>query len=193
VLDAAGAQALGERVAARVASLPEYASARTIGIYAATPEELPTRPLFRAAREAGRRCALPRIRAGRVLEFAIADRWENLRAGRYGLLEPGPECEALAVGALDLLFVPGLAFDARGGRLGRGGGYYDRALAAEDPASHGTAVFGLAHDWQVVEHVPRDERDRLVDGVVTERRVLRAAPASADAETIEEGTRGRVR
>ena len=139
----------------------------------------------------GCRCILPRVRPGRLLEFATVHRWENLVRGRYGLLEPGTECEVFAVEALDLLFVPGLAFDMRGGRLGRGGGYYDRALTALRSEASRPAVFGLAHDWQVVEDVPVGELDWRVDGVVTERRVLRVE-RTTDARRVEK-MKGRVR
>lgn len=158
--------------------MPEFSTAGTIALYAATPDEQPTRSFFELLRSSGRRGALPRIRPERVLEFAIVEAWEDLRSGRYGLLEPGSKCKVVSVSALDLFFVPGLAFDVRGGRLGRGGGYYDRTLAAMAPGPRRPAVFGVAHDWQIAADVPMGSYDWRVDGVVTERRLLRAMEPS---------------
>lgn len=184
-VDPAGIIAAGEQVVGRVGGLPEFAHASRVGLYAATKTELPTRPLFeRMLSRGSARCALPRVIPGTQLEFAFVSSWENLRPGRYGLFEPGPECEVVALQALDLLFVPGLAFDVHGGRLGRGGGYYDRALAAIPPGAARPAVFGMAHDWQVVNEVPKSQLDQRVEGIVTERRVLRVEgkPGSSAGE-----------
>lgn len=75
---------------------------------------------------------------------------------------------------IDLVIVPGLAFDSSGNRLGRGGGFYDRFLARLRP---GTTRIGLAFDLQIVDGIPRDDRDMAVDFVVTDRRVTgKAAP-----------------
>jgi 5-formyltetrahydrofolate cyclo-ligase len=172
--------ALGERVAALSLELPEYRQASTIALYAAMPAELPTQELLRAATRDGRRCLLPLVRPERRLEFALVSNWENLSAGRYGVLEPGDDCERVEFASADLVFVPGLAFDPRGARLGRGGGYYDRVLGSRAPVLAPTdraPVFGLAHDWQVLEAVPSGEQDVPVDGIVTEQRILRVEHA----------------
>jgi 5-formyltetrahydrofolate cyclo-ligase len=172
-LSVAESASLGVRVAEQVSALPEYRDAQLIVLYAASPEELPTRELLAGAQDTGCRCALPRVLPEKRLEFAIAPRWENLRLGRYGLLEPGEGSAVVALGDADLVLVPGLAFDVQGGRLGRGGGYYDRALADVVASVGRPPIFGLAHDWQVVDAVPGDERDVRVDGVLTERRCVR--------------------
>jgi 5-formyltetrahydrofolate cyclo-ligase len=170
--------ALGTRVAERVGALPEYRGAQLIVLYAASPEELPTRQLLERARDEGRRCALPRVLSGRRLEFVIAPRWENLRVGRYGLLEPGEGSEVVVLADAGLVLLPGLAFDANGGRLGRGAGYYDRALADVASLPGRPPIFGLAHDWQVVDAIPLGVQDVRVDGVVTEERVVRVGSSS---------------
>ncbi len=172
-------EALGSRVAERVLKLPEYRDAGTLALFAATPKELPTRPLLEAAVRDGRRCLIPRVQPERCLDFAVVRCWENLLPGRYGLLEPGDDCESVPIAAADLLFVPGMAFDARGGRLGRGEGYYDFALGGLATAGQRAPVFGLAHDWQVLDAVPIGEQDVPVDGIVTEKRVLRVVGSAA--------------
>jgi 5-formyltetrahydrofolate cyclo-ligase len=161
--DEAERAALG--VAERALALVSIREAARIALYAALPEELPSRPLFDALGASGKLRLLPRVR-GEDLEFAPAGDWGELRAGRFGVLEPPAEVAPVALGSEDVVIVPGLAFDAAGGRLGRGRGYYDRAFAARAAAP---LLIGAAYALQRVERVPRDSRDRRVDAIVTER------------------------
>ncbi len=95
---------------------------------------------------------------------------EGLQTGAYGILEPvegaGIDREALCSSGL-LWLIPGVAFDLRGNRLGRGGGYYDRLLAGAE----GTRV-GVAFEWQLVQEIPTAGHDVRVHGIVTEKRWL---------------------
>lgn len=154
----------GDAVAKHVGAESAVAAARRVGLYAALDDELPTRALFEMLVASGRRLLLPRIRERR-LDWAVVRGWEELTPGRFGIPEPrGASAEAPA--SEDLVFVPGLAFDASGFRLGRGGGYYDRAFG--DPEAAPTLV-GVAYAFQCVEAVPHGSRDRRVDAIVTER------------------------
>jgi 5-formyltetrahydrofolate cyclo-ligase len=162
------ARAAGEAVAARVAGLAELQAAGTVGLYAALPDEVPTRALFESLRRSGRSALLPRI-VGDRLEFVPVERWEELVPGRYGVLAP-PAARA-AVSAIDLALVPGRAFDRAGRRLGRGGGHYDRTFAC-DTGEH-PVLIGIAYEVQMVEEVPRAAHDARVSAVVTERAVHR--------------------
>ncbi len=139
--------------------------ARRVALYAALPDELQTRPLFEGLREHGIERLLPRPCPKGGLAFVSVERWEELTPGRYGVPEPPAEAPAAALGRGDWLLVPGLAFDAEGWRLGRGGGAYDRLLAA----GVGPRRVGLCYAFQLVGHVPHDSHDRPVDAVVTER------------------------
>ena len=173
-----------ERVAERVAATPEFQAAARVAVYAALPDEPPTRALFEAARGAGKCLLFPVCRADASLEFAAVDRWEDLRPGRYGVLEPpGAACrEELEPG--DLALLPGLAFDAAGRRLGRGKGYYDRTFPAG--REQVPVLFGCAFEERILDEVPAGPMDRRVDAVVTERRILRVPGARG-------GERGRGR
>ena len=173
-VDPAQAQRAGEAVARALAGTAEFAGAARLGLYAALPGELPTAPLVRAAREAGKSLLWPRVTAAGELEFAPCPREEDLVSGRLGVRVPPERFAATRPAGGDLVVVPGLAFDAGGGRLGRGGGYYDRAFppgAADAPL-----LAGVGHAFQVVDAVPRDSRDRRLDLIVTEAGVLRCAP-----------------
>jgi len=151
-------------IAARVLDLPEVASARVVAAYAGVGTELPTLPMLDTLRERGTVVLLPVLREDASLAWG---RYEgSLVEARLGLLEP-PSAGA-ALPAADVVVVPGVAYDAAGHRLGRGGGSYDRALATVR-----VPVVGLALDSEVVGSVPVEGHDRRVDVVVTPTRVLR--------------------
>lgn len=139
-------------------------AARRIGLYAALDDELPTHSLFEALGALGRPRLLPRIR-GRRLDWSLVEDWGALASGRFGIPEPRGDSVA-PPGAGDFVFVPGVAFDGQGFRLGRGGGFYDRAFG--DPVA-GPTLVGVGYAFQCVEAVPHDSRDRRVDAIVTER------------------------
>jgi 5-formyltetrahydrofolate cyclo-ligase len=169
------AAAAGRMVAAQLLTAPELEAAGCIGLYAALPDELPTRPCFESLRRRGRVCLFPRRQGERGLVFHRVDAWEELRAGRHGVLEPPGSAPALAPGARDVVLVPGVGFDPQGHRLGRGAGCYDATFppgAASPPL-----LFGVAYEFQVVESLPHGSRDRRVDAIVTERTIRRVGGA----------------
>lgn len=157
--------ALAAAVAERLLALPEVASARVVAAYVGTGTELPTLPLLEALRARGVTVLLPVLRDDDSLAWGAYG--GTLVAGRRGLREP-PFAGA-ALESADVVVVPGVAFDARGCRLGRGGGSYDRALVAVT-----VPVVGIAMDNEVVGAVPVQAHDRTVDVVVTPTRVLRS-------------------
>ncbi len=173
---------------ARLGALPELGAlgGRTIAGYvavAAKGELDPSAALAEAAAR-GARVALPRVAAEPPrLRFHRADA-APLVPGRFGLMEPAAAAPEVALDDLDLVLVPGLAFDAEGRRLGFGGGYYDGAFGAGavDAAAPGAgrrraALIGLCYDFQIVAHCPAGADDVPVDLVVTDARVLRPAEA----------------
>jgi 5-formyltetrahydrofolate cyclo-ligase len=164
------AAAAAGRIAAHLLADPAVARARRIALYAALPDEVPTRPLFEAL--AARRASLvfPRVQDERALVFAAVADWSELRPGRYGVLEPPAEAPAARPAQGDLVLVPGVAFDRSGRRLGRGGGFYDRAFA---PGAEGAPLLvGVAYAFQLVPVVPATPADRRMDGVVSEEGLL---------------------
>lgn len=171
--------AAGEAAAAAIADSGEFASADRVALYAALPDELPTAPLFDAVRRAGKQSLFPRCTPLWELEFASVESWDELRLGRYGVLEPPAALAALAatrLSAADLVIVPGVAFDRQGVRLGRGGGYYDRTFP---PGREGMPLLmGLAFAFQVVDSVPAGPGDRAVVALATECGLHRVAQAA---------------
>ena len=148
-------------------------------LFASIAGEISTRPVLDCARAAGRRLLWPRVNPQGELEFAACPGWEALRPGRYGVLEPPAELAAEPLGPDVLVLVPGLAFDRTGGRLGRGGGHYDRALARR----RGARSFGTGFAFQVVEELPLEPWDARVDALLTEEGILRVAAGQTGEPT----------
>jgi 5-formyltetrahydrofolate cyclo-ligase len=172
------AEAAARRVAAHLAASPELARAGAVILYAALPDELPGRPLHEVVRASGRVPLYPRITAGGGLLFAACGAFEELRPGRYGVPEPPPDRPSRRLTAGDLVLVPGLAFDGRGHRLGRGKGHFDRALAPPRPAA---CVVGVGYAFQLVDAVPCGPGDRGVDAFLSEAGWLRLTESGACA------------
>jgi 5-formyltetrahydrofolate cyclo-ligase len=157
---------LSQEVAAQFLSSAVYAAASTLALYCSIRSEVATSGLFAAAVQAGKRVLYPRT-VGATLEFVVVESLEALEESRFGICEPRSG-EAFPLAAIDLLVLPGVAFDEKGIRLGYGLGCYDRALAAVGRPT----LVGLAYDFQVVASLPREAHDIPVDIVVTERKVL---------------------
>jgi 5-formyltetrahydrofolate cyclo-ligase len=164
--------AAGAAIAARVGALPSFMDARTLLLTLPFRSEWDTMPLVAAALAGGRTLALPRVDPhARMLSLhAIADADRDVAPGYRGIPEPRAHCAAVAPAAIDWVLVPGVAFDPAGGRLGYGGGYYDRLLPLLSPRA---ARVAGAFDVQVVASVPAAPHDLRVDLVVTETHTFR--------------------
>lgn len=142
--------------------------ARTILFYASFDGEVETFEMIKQAQRLGKKIALPVILKDqkKIVPALIENPQEDLQIGHYGIQEPKDACARLVgLEQIDLILVPGVAFDKKNNRLGRGHGYYDRFLSAV-PAS--IPAFGLAFDFQVVECLPRPEKhDVKVSRVIT--------------------------
>ena len=165
-LSSASARARGERIQRRVLELPVYRAACAVALYSPVGNEVGTSEISRDALEARKRLCYPKAADGFPRVVRVRSEAE-LVPGRYGIPEPpGSEpCEdpGLAV------FVPGVAFDRNGNRLGRGAGWYDRLL---DRLGARTPRVALAYEFQLVEEVPTEPGDLPVHYVVTEDRVV---------------------
>jgi 5-formyltetrahydrofolate cyclo-ligase len=137
--------------------------------YAATAEELDPAPLIAMLRAHGARIAYPRVTGPGALALHWCDDEGELAPGHCGIAEPFAEAPEAAVNELDLVLVPGTAFDGSCQRIGMGGGFYDRLLpdlGADAPA------IGLAFDEQIVEEVPTETHDVPLSAVVTPTRTF---------------------
>ena len=162
---------MGRRLLARLGGLACLSRANVLAAYMAMPGEVDVSPLLRSWRAGGGELWLPRydVAIGSYRMTEIDDPARDVVRGRYGIPEPKAErgwVDARRQRAADVVWlIPGVAFDTRGHRLGRGKGYYDRLLAGVE----GTRI-GVAWDWQILEKVPVTTTDEPVDWIVTEER-----------------------
>lgn len=158
------------RILANLLPLSEVRSAKTLHCYVAWKNEVDTHELIRTLLNDGHRVMVPivdvatkRLRHSEVRDFG------ELRAGTYGILEPAEEfLREVKLSDIDLIIVPGLAFDLSGHRLGYGGGYYDAFLATTNALK-----LALAYQFQLIDQIPIRKEDQRVDIIVTEERVYR--------------------
>ena len=157
-------------IAARLTALDELRRADTVHCYASSlPGEVGTDRLIAQLLTERRRILCPRVRAHGQLEHREISALSQLVDAAFGLREPDPElAPPLDSGICDVIVVPGVAFDVEGGRLGMGGGYYDRFLAQVS-----APIVGLAFEMQLFDALPMSAHDQRVDLIVTELRVIR--------------------
>ncbi|GAB5347741.1 5-formyltetrahydrofolate cyclo-ligase [Alteriqipengyuania sp. 357] len=140
-----------------------------VGLYHASGSEAPTQRYAQFFLEQGHRIALPRLLADdgamRFAQHTDPLGGSDLGTGPHGLMQPGMDADDLVP---DVIFVPLLAFDEAGGRLGQGGGYYDRWMAQH----RHTWRIGMAWDTQEVDRVPSESHDMPLHMIITPTRVL---------------------
>ena len=141
--------------------------AKSILFFAPLAEELDIWPLLSQALDAGKKVALPRLPPGtnNYVACQVKDPETELIVGRYGIREPVERCAELPLNRLDLILVPGVAFDLHGRRLGRGKGFYDRLLAAVRGST-----CGVAFDEQIVGEIPIEPHDVHLNCILTPTR-----------------------
>jgi 5-formyltetrahydrofolate cyclo-ligase len=157
-------------VARAISQTRWLAPGKRIGIYASMPQELGTAPLIELALERGCELYLPRITSLRARTMRFVKFSKRGTQHALGMHEPHGH-EHLNARFLDTIFVPAVALDRRGARLGHGIGFYDRILAFRHLRHHwsGPRLVGLAYSFQVVPRVPVTATDVFMDSIVTER------------------------
>jgi len=147
---------------------PLYIDSPAIALYSAVGSEVATDIIRDHALGAGKELFYPSLAQDGALRWIRCRPGAGFVRGRYGILEPsGTEYLATTDGLA--VFVPGVAFDLRGERLGRGQGWYDRAIAS---LGDNVCTIGLAYELQLVERVPTDSWDRRVQYLITEGRIV---------------------
>ena len=147
-----------------------YKNARVIMAYMPMWDEVDIKPLIAKALHEGKTVVLPKCDpADRSMSVYVLENMENdLSAGFAGILEPDIRKAVPYTEDIDLIIVPGRAFDTKGHRLGRGQGYYDRFLIFYPTA----LKLGVAFEFQVLEKIVTSEHDVLMNYIVTEKRIL---------------------
>jgi 5-formyltetrahydrofolate cyclo-ligase len=148
-------------VAKEVSSyLSERPQAQVIALFAPLPGEVDLIPL---TRELDRIWAFPKVEGDSLAFYHIKDAGKELKLGAFGILEPIQHLPRLYPDEIDLFLCPGLGFDARGGRIGRGKGFYDDTLAKARPDA---LKIGVCFGYQLVDEVVMEDHDIPMNGVI---------------------------
>lgn len=149
-----------EKLAKQLSESEQWRSAQSIYIYLSYNNEVRTDGLVKLALSQGKKLAAPLCESAGEMSFRLINSLDEVSEGYMGIREPSKDAP-IAQDEHALVVMPGLAFDREGGRMGYGGGYYDRFLEKEP--QHPTAA--LCFDFQLVDKVPSDEHDVPVDRV----------------------------
>lgn len=166
-----------ESIQQRLLAQDWWASAFQVGLYCATATEPATAALIADLLGRGARVAVP-VQHGTTYGWGWVETDTRWRKGAHGIREPA-QSQAAAAAELRVIVVPGLAFDAEGGRLGHGRGHFDRLLAQSEALK-----IGLCFENRLVARVPMEPHDIRMDVVVTETRMIFAPTAAAKLERL---------
>lgn len=165
---------LSQQIVRQLCGLKAYQSARTVLGYLNFGSELQSELWVKQALLDGKQVVLPRVnKASKHLElFVVNDLEREIAAGTWGIREPLVEqCEHFnALGSLDFILLPGVAFDRDGGRLGYGGGFYDKLIAS---LPRRPVLVAGAFALQVITEIPQENTDHRIDWLVTENETIR--------------------
>lgn len=169
----------------KVLEFPPYVAARTVVLYSPVGKEVGTEVIRDHALGLNKKLFYPRIGRDRRTDLIEISAAEELQPGALGILEPtGDRVLMDADGARLVVFVPGIAFDLQGNRLGRGWGWYDRVLSL---LPHKATFVALAYEFQILERVPAERRDQRVHHIITEKRFI-----ACGARTSSSGQASRI-
>ena len=154
----------------RLFGFGDFRRARAILFYVSYGSEVATHEMIKECLALGKQVVVPCTDTkNRQLSLSELRRWDDLGVGAYNIQEPRLECRRkVAVDTVDLIVVPGIAFDCHGRRIGHGMGYYDRLLGENVKAMK----IGLAFELQLVEKIPTEQHDVSVDIIITEKRII---------------------
>ena len=132
--------------------------------------EVNTHQIINRAISDGKIICVPKIQSKITgIEIFKINSLAELKSGYYGILEPLEKCPKVDSKNIDLIIMPGVAFDRQGGRIGYGAGFYDRFLSEMNRKVNKIA---LAYNLQVLDEVPVTELDVLIDGIITEEEII---------------------
>ena len=166
-LDLSTCSKLSQQVQQQLIDSEPFVCAQSLALYSPINNEVATEQIFKVARKQNKQVYYPRV-VGDELEFLEVSAVKGLVMGTFGIAEPEIG-EKIPVAELDLLIVPGVAFDVRGYRLGYGGGFYDRQLIGK---SAKVISVGLCFDTQLCDLLPTEEHDQALDYIATETKFI---------------------
>lgn len=164
---------LSEAICDTFMAQPEFVAAKTVMVYIDVRTEVRTRQHLPKLLEGGKRIVVPYCVDGE-LELFLLEHMDELSIGMYKILEPKEDlrdspAKRVDVKELDLIMVPGVAFDPNGARMGHGFGYYDKLL---EHARSDTPLVALAFECQIFPEIPTHAHDVFMDKIITEERII---------------------
>lgn len=151
-----------------------FKQAKSCAFYLPNDGEISPMSLVALALKRGKACYLPALATDGRMRFRRYLPPQRLEPNRYGIPEPGPTSPSITPTKLDIVFMPVVAFDEKGSRLGMGGGYYDRTFAFKHQRPGvKPLLIGLAHDCQQITRLTSDKWDIGMDFIATDRRIVR--------------------
>lgn len=158
---------LSGKIEENLLSLECVKNAETVCVFLSAFKEPDTSVIIEKFQEAGKKIAVPVTDTEHIsLSLSYIDGKNDLKKGAYGINEPSV-IKPVKTKDIDVMFVPGLAFDRRGGRMGFGKGYYDRLLEDAD-----CVKIGLCYDFQLYDRIPIQSHDVMMDFVVTDKEIV---------------------
>jgi len=153
-----------EQIFYKVIDSSEYKKSKTIFIYVSFEGEVDTHKIIKYALAEGKQICVPKILSKEEGMKAIAiSSFNELKPSVYNILEPESFDNTIDEKQIDLILMPGVAFDNKGGRVGYGGAFYDRFLAK---IKSDAVKIALAYDFQILEEVPMDKHDKKIDRII---------------------------
>jgi len=161
----------------RILGMSFFKDAATVFVYVDFRSEVSTRPLITHMLQCGKKVIVPvtLVKERDLLAVSIKDPDTELAPGYCSIPEPIVtirEKQMISPSTIDIIFLPGSVFDERGGRMGYGGGYYDRFVSQKAPQA---LRVGLSYELQMVKKAPLQDHDELLDYIITEKRTIRGS------------------
>lgn len=161
-----------EQVSRHILACDAYRKAQCIMGYLAFGKELSVDAVLRAALAEGKKVVVPLVTSATEMVPVVLCNMEDFELDRYGIRSVREPVQQCAPQELDLVLVPGVAFDREGGRLGMGAGYYDRFL----PQTQGATLMGIAYDALLQDELPKDEYDVCMQLLASESGITTLSP-----------------
>ncbi len=157
---------MSDDIQKKIIGMDEFTKANTVAVYHSIGSEVRTSKILDKVLQMNKKLVLPKVVDGTTIVFAhVKDLHSDLEVGKYKIMEPKDHCEQIE--NIDLVLVPGIAWDRQGYRIGYGHGYYDRYLAKLQSVS-----IGLTYDFQLFDEVQHGKNDFRVNMIVTDKRII---------------------
>ena len=173
-IDTAKKEDMDKKIVDKFYESKYYKEAKNIFIYISYDSEIDTKEIINKALIDNKRVYVPRTEfKTRLMDAVEIASLDNLIESEYGILEPAMEEPHIEPDELDLIVVPGVAFDRNGGRMGYGAGFYDRYFKRiSKDRMEKIKKLALAYDFQILEKIPMDEQDVPVNYIITEKEFI---------------------